>query len=493
MRILATLVAAACLAPSVALAGPIVVWFEPNPPPEKALAKVEKLAGPTGQLTHVDLAFPPQPAGDADVAKYKALRDTVASSRAKWEDFEVEFGIATDLGAVLDSVDVIRDERDADAMIEARALQGAAVLRAFDAQDFQEGARAEPFRVQFTGMPFLNGPWLEALAIDPDHALGQDVADQATWPDLQKLQERVATLADGTIDLSKLPPGASLVIDGTPFAGTGTAPLRPGHHYIHVVRNGVICGRSEVMINPGETTPLPMLVDPDELAAARTQLLSGTTTGFPEDVKKGLDALAAYNKGPVFVAAIDDGKVVIEPYAQGASLLKQQVITFLLTGDLGPELIVSPIFDDSDGANVTAPGAAGSLGIEFGASYGAIIGGLDAALTPGKTITFAAPDHLSNRSMSAFPQPFGGIGLYVLRPIGTEPYLLLAGTYGWNGPAHYAPGARLTVGIPLAAEHTWLRVTAGGTAASTSAWDDQLGTTTPMYTMFLRIGLASGF
>lgn len=485
---------ASLFAPHLAYAGGVVIWLEPTAPGEKEVAKVEKKAGTATHLTHVDLAFPPEPVIDADTAKYKTLRDAVALARSKWDDFEVEFQIATDLETALAAIDVIRDERDADMIVEARALQGAAVFRGFDPTDFQEGVRAEPFRVQFVGSSFLNRPWLEALAIDPDHKLGQDVADSATFPDLQKMQDEVALLSDGAVDLAGLPTGASLVIDGVPFTGSGTVPLRPGGHYLHVLRNGVVSGRTEITIAPGTTTPIPLLVDAAELDAARTQVIAGNTTGFPDDVKKAIDQIAANYPGPIFVAANDDGKIDILPYARGAALLKQRPVTVVVAADVGPELVVSKLFDDSDGKATTAPAVSAGLSLEVGIYNGVILGGLDGAFTPGQTVTFANGAESKNISTSALPQPWGGVGLYVLRPVGQTPYILLAGTYSWLGPAHMAPGGRVTIGIPLKDDGSWIRITVGGSAGSDvmKAWQaDYSGT--PMYDGFLRVGLAQRF
>jgi hypothetical protein len=492
-----SLLLSAALAAPAAAGSPVIVWLEPTAPDAKAVQKVENDVGPGTQLYHLDLAFPPEPASEADVAAYKKLRDGVTVARERWDDFEVELGLARQLEEQINAITVIRDERDSDALIDALCMQGAAIDRAFEDLDFQEGAQAEPFRVKFEGQKkFLIEPWVLALAIDSDHKLGMDVAEQATFPDLQRLQDAVNDLDSGTLDLSSVPAGATLVLDGTPQAVGSTLTLRPGTHYLHFMRDGVVSGRNRVAIQPGETAKLPVLVDAEELATARTKLLDGTTTGFPEDVKKALTALAAYYKGPVFVAASDDGKIEIQPYAQGAALLKQQLVTFTFTGDIGPELIITPLFDEAEGANITGIGASASLGGEIGVSYGAVAGGMDLAFTPGRTVSFANGDKTANIHTSALPQPWGGIGVYGLRPIGTSPYLFLVGTYSWLGPAHYAPGARLTLGIPFETPKQWLRVTIGGSAAKKQAanWDAHFGgTDVPMYTMFLRVGIGSGF
>lgn len=473
----------------------LVVWMEPTVPSEKATSKAANMAGELDHVAHADLAFPPQPVSDADAQRYSALRDAVASSRSKWEEFEVEYGIATDLEAALDAIDITRDVRDVDALIEARALQGAAVHRAFDPQDFQEGERARVFRFTPPGTAHLNRPWVVAVALDPDHKLGQDVAESATFPDLQKLQEELRGLADATLDASALPPGTELVVDAVPTDGSAAIALRPGEHYVHVVRNGVVAGRSVLEVLPGDTVTLPMLVSPDELQAARTQVIAGATTGFPEDVKTALDAIAGRHGGPVFIGAVDDGKVVLLPYARGAQLLKQRIVTVVATGDIGAQVLVSPLFDESGGELITAPGAGGSLGVEIGIFNAVLLGGCDLAFTPGHTITYGNKDLTDNVATSAMPQPWGGFGLYALRPIGDAPTLLLAGTYGFNAPAHMAIGARATLGIPIDEGGTWIRITLGGSSASDvrEDWKAVYPAETPMHTLFLRVGFGALF
>jgi hypothetical protein len=495
MRSLAILLG--CLSAVDALAADgIVVWMEPAVPGEKALQRAENVAGPTSHLSHLDLAFPPQPASDEDTKDYVQLRDVVAASRAKWEEFEVELGIATDLEAAFQKIDVVRDERDADQIVVARALQGAAAFRAFDPNDFGQSERAAPFRIVFPGTDPLIRPWVEALALDPDHKLGQDVAESSTWPDLQKLQEAVGLLSDGWIDVSALPAGASLVVDGKAVTPSDAkVPLRPGNHYVHVLKQGVISGRSRIEITPGDTIPVPMVVSADELGAARAQVVEGTTTGFPDDVKSALEQIAAHYQGPIFVGAVEEGRAVVLPYARGATLLKSTPVTFNLVGDIGPEVVISSLFDESEGELTTAPGASGSLGMEFGIYNAVILGAMDIAFTPTETVTWANSENTENVSGSALPQPWGGIGLYVLRPVGASPYLLLAGTYGFNGPAHMAPGGRLTVGLPLKDEKSWIRITLGGTTSKDMMedWRPVIGRVTPMHTGFLRVGLATGF
>ncbi|HCH66800.1 MAG TPA: hypothetical protein DFR83_28615, partial [Deltaproteobacteria bacterium] len=115
-----------------------------------------------------------------------------------------------------------------------------------------------------------------------------------------------------------------------------------------------------------------------------------------------------------------------------------------------------------------------------------LIGGSDVSLTPANVVTYD-----NNKTASILPQPWGGAGVYVLRPTGSTPTMLLAGTYGWNFPGHLAFGGRVAFGIPIDENKTWFRLVIGGDAAPTSMWDGDLKDIS-MYRMYLRFGLAGG-
>jgi hypothetical protein len=331
------------------------------------------------------------------------------------------------------------------------------------------------------------------MAVHPEHRVGQSEAETATWPEFSAFQDETSQLGDATLNLSNLPQGFLAVVDGQPIdAGAASLSLRPGTHFLHAVRDGVLHGRARIEVAPGDSLTFPVLVTRDEVGGVHVQVLSESTTGYHDDVKRALEELTAFHAGPVFVAAVNDnGRVVILPYARGAMLIAQRPVTFLFTGDLGPVIVVSPLFDDDDGSLVTAPGFSGELGIEFGIYNAAVIGGMDLAITPGHTVRYANEEETANITTSVLPQPWGGIGVYGLRPVGDAPYMLLAATAGWNGPAHIGVGGRVTFGLPTDGAG-WARLTLGANTAARSMWDEG-DDKTPMQVFFARFGFGTGF
>lgn len=485
-------------APLGAEAGGLVVWLEPTVPVDKApLKRAERLAGEVQHRAHPDLAFVAQPSAAADEEAYKKLREVIATARARWDEFEVEYGIATDLQAALVAVTVIRSEADRDMIVEGRTLQGAAITRAFTRDAFVADAdgRAKDFRF-VADADILNRPWIDALALIPAHRIPQDRADASTWSELSTLQDAAAKLADATLDASALPAGGVLWIDGQPAVSTdGKITLRPGRHFLHVVMSGGIAGRQVVDVAPGAAVGLGFAVDGEELRAAHDVLVAErVVTGFPADVTGALDGQAKVFTGPVFVGALDDkGKATVRPYGNNARLVPQRPATVALTGELGPEVVVSSIFDRSEGGDVvTAPAISGGLGLEVGIYNFILAGAGELAITPGNTITRAASD-TDNTASSAMLQAWGGAGFYVLRPVRRQPILALIGTYGFFAPAHLAPGARLVFGLPVGKEDgSWLRLTVGGASTPKSLWDAG-NEATPLSALWLRVGITERF
>jgi hypothetical protein len=66
---------------------------------------------------------------------------------------------------------------------------------------------------------------------------------------------------------------------------------------------------------------------------------------------------------------------------------------------------------------------------------------------------------------------------------------VILGGFTWLAPAHLAYGGRLSVGIPLKNEHTWVRLTAGGYYGPTAlaGWPDD----TPALSAFFRVGFGA--
>ncbi len=466
----------------------IVVWLHEELPEERMLRRSDAR---TGEMQHVsgwDLKFPPMPPVDTDQEAYDALRAVVNDGKKRWNDFEVEYGIARAVESALEKIDVIRTERDRAELVEALLFQGAAVQVAFEPDEFRDGERAAPFRVERTGGAG-NRPWAEAIALMPDRELlPSDVADGATFPVLRQEVEQILQQPKGRLLLPRHAEGDVVVVDGRPVEGEAVS-LLPGRHFVHVLREGErLAARRVVRVEPKREVQVLPYVSDEELAEARERVLAGTTTGFPDAVKSSLEKLAAQYEGGVFVAAYDQGRLTVLPWGHGATLLKQRKITAVTVGELGGALLSSPVFDGAGGRAVIAPGVHGSLGFELGILHAVLLGGVDLTLTPGKTITYANRDNTANIDTSSFLQPYGGLGLYLLRPTGQGATILVAGHYAWLYPSHHGIGGRFSLGLPLGSSHdTWVRFTIGATGASRSTW----GTDDPMIASFLRVGLGS--
>lgn len=487
MRILVALVLA-LLASNVAHAG-IVVWLHEDVPDERMRNRANARTGGTRHTSGWDLLYPPMALSDADQEALEGLEDQVSDGKKRWNDFEVEYGIAVGIEEALDGVDVIRSERDLQDIVETLLFQGAAVQVAFEPEEMRDGERAEPFRIERTG-GVANRPWSDALALMPDREpLPSDVADGATFPALQKDAASFLEVPKGRLVLPSIAEGDTFVVDGREV-GEDAVELLPGRHFVHVDRNGTVAGRRVVRVESGRETRLETFVAPEEIEAARKRVLDESTAGFPEGVKASMEKLAGHFGGEVFVAAYDDNKLVVLPWGHGAELLKQRKVTLVGVGEVGGAILSSPVFDGADGASLVAPGFQGSLGFELGVYNVVLLGGADLALTPGNTITYGNKDNTGNIDTSAFAHPYGGLGAYLLRPTGRRATVLVAGHYAWLYPSHHGFGGRFSLGLPFEPEGgTWVRLTAGATASGASAWD----TDDPMVIAFLRMGLAARF
>lgn len=469
----------------------VVVWLDQDMPDDRIQKRANVRTGGTRHVAGWDVMFPPMPAADADQAAIEALADTISDGKRRWNEFEVEYGIAQAVEAALDDVDVIRSERDLAEIVEALLFQGAAVQVAFEPEEFRDGERAEPFRIDRTGGA-ANRPWGDALALYPERdPLPSDVADGATFPILQNDVPFYRDLPEGTLVLPPRGPGDVFVVDGSPLASdVEQVELLPGRHFVHLMRNKKIAGRRVVRVESGRETAVEPYVSREQLEKARERVLSDTTTGFPDAVRASLERLSTQYGGSVFVAAHDDNKVVVLPWGHGAELLKQRKVTLVGAGELGGVVLSSSVFDEAQGRNVFAPGVEGSLGFELGIYNAVLLAGADLALTPGKTITYANGEGTDNVDTSTFAHPYAGLGAYLLRPTGRRATLLIAGHYAWLYPAHHGFGGRFSLGVPFEAEGgTWLRFTAGATTSGDTSW----GTGQPMVAAFLRAGLAARF
>jgi hypothetical protein len=496
MRRLATTLFGSLWLCGEAVAGPILVWLEPQVPEQRLVRRAESDTGEVSHLAHVDLAFPPMPANAEDDRSYDTLRAAVVDGRARWQDWDVEAAIAAQVTDAIDGITVVRSERELRDLADAHLLAGAAVSRAFNPSTFAETADAERFRAVAPG-GVVNRPWYDAIGLDPERPWARsDVADGSPFPEFSDVLRDVGSLPAGTVDLSRIPPSSQVYIDGALVEhSSGSASVRPGRHWFHVVRNGGIAGRGRVDVPSGRSVPAPLVVDDVELAEAKRLLVEGFTGSLPDDVKAAIDALARAHRGGVFLGAVDgEGRVVVRPY-RNAELIGSGLFALSATGEVGFGLVASPLFDDANGEVVSAPGAHGGLGLEVGVSHAALMGGLDVAFLPTQTLSYGNKDGTENVHASVLPQPWLGAGVYVLRPNKPRTTLLIGGTWTFDAPAHRALGARVSLGLPVDEKGTWFRLTIGGNTAGNvvEPWRAVITDKTPMSVFFARIGFASKF
>jgi hypothetical protein len=502
-----------------ASAEPLTVWLEEEVPGVRDRDKADRQTSGTIHLSLDDVRYPPEPLGEADEQAIADLEAAVQAGEARWEDFEVELPIAAELGLALGEVSVVRDRRDRQAVIELLLFQGVAATRAFEASAFATDQRAAPYRLGSVGgggsaqsgapgaSPDAPGltpedaalpvPWVRAISLAGGAAFSRsDFIDGAAWAAFQRVAGAINALAPAVLELDA---GiGQVVIDGEPVAPEATtATLRPGRHWIHVVRDGVVSGRSVIDVAPGARVAMPRRVSDEEVAKVASKVSAGARSGLPDAFTAAMDLVVArYGGEASFVASTDGRRVALVPYGGGARLVDATFATLVLTGELGFGIAAASLFEQGDGASARlAPGMSAGLGLEIGLSYFVLAGGVDATVTVGNTLPYSAGrEVVENRSTSVIGQPWGGIGAYALRPTGRKPTLVILGTAQWNAPSHVSFGGRIAVGIPIDDRLTWVRLSMGaGYAPFTTylAVDDPLalpGGDPSMVTGFFRIG-----
>lgn len=478
----------AAVVSSPAHAGPVTVWLQDAAPDAKTVEKSDLQTGGTLHLWQVDLRFPPMPQTASDVKRVEQLPVAVENGKGRWDEFEIELAIAKDLQMVIDDVTLLRNDRDRSDLVDALVFQGAAIARAFDPATFATDPKAAPFR---SGSAESAAPraWVDAYALSGKLADRSKLPDGTAWQDYQRWAPAIEKLAKGKVTVDE---GIGEVwIDGAKVAG-GTVDLRAGRHWIHVVRGGVVHGRSVLDVAPGQTYALPRAVSDASLDATREKVAGGKAVGLPEDVGSVLARIAAYNDGGAIFLGVDDGKrFTVVSYDGKAALKDTRLVTVQLYGEIGGGVLVSPIFEENENPDeaFVAGAAHAGIGFEVGISYFVFGGGVDAAFTPGNTIQFASDSGDANSAVSMFPQPHFEIGAYALRPTKPAPTLAILGGIAWLAPAHLGYGGRLTVGIPFKNETTWVRLTAGAYYGPTTLWAPDEGQS--MIDAFFRVGFGA--
>jgi hypothetical protein len=375
-------------------------------------------------------------------------------------------------------------------LISALLLQGSAVVRAFDASEFASDPRAADWRVVADGSA-VPKPWVDAWALagvaGRSSFLKTDFIDAAAWADWQRLSPAIGKLEGATLTWDARV--GEVFVDGKAVP-SGSVRVRPGLHWVHVVRDGMVSGRASVEVTAGSTSALPSRVSDADLASARELALAGSVMGMPASVEAGLEALARSRGGPLYLGASDAGKSEVVEWGEGARLLERSVFTAVLTADMGGGIQMSSLYEEAGGDNRLAGALSGGFGFDLGFSYFLLNLGVDVSVTPGSTVKFANEGGDDNVAVSVFPQPHAGVGVYILRPIADTPTLSIQGDVSWVGPAHLAYGGRIAVGVPIDAKKNWFRVVVGGSYGPSTLWklpEDPVS----MTSAWLRFGVGS--
>jgi hypothetical protein len=130
----------------------------------------------------LDLLIPNQGWTAEDARAIETLATELAAVRPLVEVFDGELEIMSRLDRAIADVHVLRDTGDRELLARALRFQGFAVRRYFQG-GLATDVAAEPYRIQVGGT-WENGPWMDAVALDPDT---EDVA-----ADIPEESERAA-------------------------------------------------------------------------------------------------------------------------------------------------------------------------------------------------------------------------------------------------------------------------------------------------------------
>lgn len=482
---------AACLVGDVAHAEPLTIWVQDDAPDGKVTDKADVATGGTAHTWAIDLRYPPEPETPSDQTDLDGLLEAIENGKARWEEFEIELLIAQDLQLVLDDVSLVRSDRDVEDLVRALTFQGTAVARAFDLDTFGTDERAAPFRWTHDGKAFPR-PWVDAYALSGAVAERGDVVDGTGWQHYQRFLEGLEALPKATFTA---PTGVgSVYLDGTEVPGGETREVPPGHHYVHVVRGGVVHARSVLDVGAGEAFTVPMDVSDDDLAATAERVWAGKASGLPDSILVSAEKIQTQRGAEsLYLAATDGKKVAVLPLDATAELKDTTLVTAVLFGEVGAGAVISNDFQQNAGSTdlVPAPAASAGVGAEIGISYFALGLGMDAAFTPGFTQQWDARAGATNdTALSVIPTAWAGLGVYALRPTKSAPTLSILGTVGYSLPFTLAYGGRIGIGIPIRKERqetSWVRISLNAHYAPDRILE-VLSTPNPQIGAFLRVG-----
>ena len=465
----------------------VVAWAAEAPPDARTRARVEKLTGAAEHVAWADLALAPSPLDGRDSARRTALETALASAESRWDAFDVEADLARELTAVVDDLTLLRDE---DRPFVERALlrAGAAALRVAPAEQWASSPAAAPFRTTLSGKAVPTA-LVHLVALDPSRVWNRaDVPDAPTLAALETVRAALASLPEGELTVRKLPAGVALVVDGRPVGAGAPVKLAQGHHYVHVLANGVVAGRTELDVEAGATTAYGPTIELGEVEALRTQVLGD---GTPTPTPVLAEAIRARGqRAPIFLAALDEhGRVEVEPWENGARIARPKLVNTSLTTSLGVSQLTSSAFRDSEGTVQQGRGFGGAMELDVAVANLGVYAGTALTLSPGLEMGFANASG-SNQYLPAYLQPYAGVAVFLPRPAKRKFYAMAGAHYGWQSPGAMGPGLRAAAGIPVGAE-TWLRVGVDGFFGTQMEGFPAEGTETRL--LSARVGLARAF
>jgi hypothetical protein len=471
------------LLPSLAWAEPITVWLQDTAPEEKQVTRADKETGGTLHLWALDLAFPPEPETAADGAQLEAVAGAVEAGKTRWDQFEVEVPIAKAIDDETKKLTLLRSKRDREDLVRALMFEGASIARATSATSFATDAGVAPFRATY-GAVSVPRAWLDAYALMTTTPQRGDLFDGTAWSDWQRFASALSGLEGGSITTDA--GVGDVYLDGE-LVQPGKHDVRPGRHYVHVVRAGGVAGRAVVDVEPGKAYDMPRRVSAAHLAATVAAVQAGKRSDLPASVTSALEELIRIHDGAAYLAVSVGNDLSVLPIDAKLILNDDKLFTALVTADLGGGIAMSKGFDQNeDGSAQIAPAASGGIGFELGVSYFAIGLGLDGVITPGRTLPFADDKSGDNNSVSSFLHPWLGLGAYALRPTKANPTLAILAGVSYLMPDNLGVGGRIAVGVPIDDGHNWVRVLLGGSYGVAQLRDGA----EPMLDAYLRVGFA---
>lgn len=467
-------------------------------PPEAQRQQVERTTGPATHLDASSLAWPIEVdalhgAEQAAVAMQRELGEC----RARWDAFDVEQDIAWRLGQAADTLRILEDDVDRGALYELLLLQGAAVHWAWSPQQRDRLQEAEAYLLSVDEERVYQ-PWVDAIALEPEREPGRELfPDQASFQAFQRQRELVLKQRLVPLEVSGLPEGSTLLVDGRVVDPAHPPQLVPGRHRLHLDRGGVVAVPSVVRLAPGETLYFGGLIPDEELSRAQDRLLDGNLLDIPDPVKARVDTLRAEAGDEPYYLAAWSGRGAPqvfalsgrEPWTQGEF---DRQMSLVLDLSLGAGAMSSTAFAESDGV-VPYGAMATSVGLDMQLAWRRFATTMEITVadTSGRAgIQYGETASQENVTTSTFTRVSVAPGFYVLRLRPRRPSLLVSLPFGLQSPSHSGLGAQAWLGIPLA-QALWLRLGAElWKGNELPAWQALDGSNDELTNVALRVGVS---